>query len=75
MTHDEKINYMNIAAGICGFGFSREQMDLLVSLYEQVITKEGSADLRGLAKIQSEVEKRAKVKSRKDLLDKVSKKK
>jgi hypothetical protein len=75
MKHEEKINYMRIAAGICGFGFSNEQMDLLVCLYEQVISKGGDADLKGLSRIESEVKKRAELSARKERLNKVSKSK
>jgi hypothetical protein len=32
MTHEEKINYMKIAAGIVGYGFDTKGLDMLVSL-------------------------------------------
>ena len=74
MTHDEKINYMRIAAGIACFGFSNEQLDKLVSLYEMVIKKKGGGTISDVVDIEHEVKNRSDVKSRKDLLDKVSKK-
>lgn len=74
MTHEEKISYMKVAAGICGFGFRYDQIDLLVSLYELVIEKGGDADLRSCTRIESEVKARADKKHREDLLDKVSEK-
>lgn len=72
MTHEEKINYMRIAAGICALGFTQKQLDLLVSLYELVIEKQGKANLEDAIGIESEVKKRADIKSKTDLLDKVS---
>jgi hypothetical protein len=74
MTHEEKINYMKIAAGICGYGFDTKGLDLMVSLYELVIEKQGDSDLRSISKIEAEVKHRADVKSRSELLDKVSEK-
>ncbi len=74
MTHEEKINYLRIAAGICTLGFSNEQMDLLVSLYDVIIENKGNTDLEQIVKIESEVKKRADAKHRSELLDKVSEK-
>lgn len=74
MTHEEKVNYMKIAAGIVGYGFETKGLDLLVSIYELVIQKEGNTDLWSITKLEAEVKKRADVKSRSELLDKVSKK-
>ena len=58
MTHEEKINYMRIAAGIAQLGFDNHHLDKLVSLYEYVIEKEGDGNLRDIARIEVEVEKR-----------------
>jgi len=74
MTHEEKINYMRIAAGMVGYGFDNKQLDMLVSLYELVIKKEGETDLRTVTQIESEVKKRADIKSRSEFLDKISEK-
>jgi hypothetical protein len=74
MTHEEKINYLRIAAGICGYGFKNEQLDLLISLYELVIKKQGTTDLESVVAIEQEVKHRMDIKSRQDLLDKVSEK-
>ena len=74
MTHEEKINYMRIATGIVGYGFDNKGLDMIVSLYELVIKKKGESDLKTVCKIEAEVKKRADVKSRSELLDKVSKK-
>jgi hypothetical protein len=72
MTHQEKINYMRIAAGICGFGFNNQQLDLLVSLYELTIEKEEKTDLMSIAKIEQECKERANTKHKQNLLDKIS---
>ena len=74
MTHEEKINYMRIAAGIVGYGFDTKDLDMLVSLYELVIEKKGDSDLQTICEIEAEVKKRADIKSRSELLDKVSEK-
>jgi hypothetical protein len=74
MTHEEKINYMKIAAGIVGYGFDSKGLDMLVSLYELVIEMKGDADLKTISQVQAEVKKRDDIKSRSELLDKVSEK-
>lgn len=74
MTHTEKINYMRIAAGIVGYGFDEKGLDMLVSIYELVIEKQGETDLKTITNIESDVKKRADIKSRSELLDKVSQK-
>jgi hypothetical protein len=74
MTHEEKINYMKIAAGIVGYGFDTKSLDMLVSLYELVIEKQGETDLKTVSKVKADVEKRADIKSRSELIDKVSEK-
>ena len=74
MTHEQKINYMKIAAGIVGYGFETKGLDLLVSIYELVIEKGGKTDIWSISKIEDIVKNRADVKSRSELLDKVSEK-
>lgn len=74
MTHEEKINFMRISAGICGYGFDHKGLDLLVSLYELVLEKQADSDLRSISKIEADVKQRDDVKKRQDLLDKVSEK-
>jgi len=74
MTHEEKINYMRIATGIVGYGFDTKDLDMLVSLYQLVIEKKGDSDLQTICEIEAEVKKRADIKSRSELLDKVSEK-
>lgn len=74
MTQEEKIEYMKMAAGLCNFGFSHEQLDLLVSIYELVIEEKGDTCLSKVFKLSREAEDRANVKARQDALDKVSKK-
>lgn len=73
MTHEQKINYMRIAAGVVGYVFENKGLDLLVSLYELVIEKEGESDLKTILEIESDVKKRDDIKKRSELLDKISK--
>ena len=74
MTHEKKINYMRIAAGIVGFGFDDKGLDMLVSIYELVVKNEGKTDLKMVCDLETEVKNRADAKSRSELLDKVSEK-
>jgi len=74
MEHEQKVNYMRIAAGIVGYGFDNKGLDMLVSLYELVIEKEGDTDLKSVCKVEADVKSRADIKTKQDLLDKVSEK-
>ena len=72
MTHEQKINYMKIACGVVGYAFDPKGLDLLVSLYELVIEKQGSSDLNDIAKVEVEVKQRADEKRKSEMLDKIS---
>ena len=72
MTHEDKIQYMKFAAGICNYGFSTEQLDLMVSLYELILEKKGGTDLRSVFEVQAATKARADAKKKSELLDKVS---
>ncbi len=74
MKHEEKINYMRIASGMAGMGFTNEQLDKLVCLYELVLVNKGNTNLGEVTILESNVKKRADIKHRSDMLDKVSKK-
>lgn len=74
MTHDQKIKYMNMAAGICGFGIGEKHLDMLVSTYELVLEKEGQTSVHDMARVENEVNQRQEAKERSKLLDKVSEK-
>lgn len=74
MTHEEKINYMRIAAGIACFGFKEEQLDLLVSLYDLVQEKEGETNVHDVVKVEFEVKKRKEERIKSEMLDEVSEK-
>lgn len=75
MTHEEKINYLRISAGICGFSIQNEHLDLLISLYELILEKKGDGRIDDIVEVELEVKERANAKKRSELLDKVSKKK
>lgn len=74
MTHEKKIDYMRIATGIVGYGFEPKGLDMLVSIYELVIEKQGETDLKMISRIEAEVKKRVDIKSRSDLVVKAPKK-
>ena len=74
MEHKEKINYMRIASGMAGFSIQNKHLDLLVSLYEYVLEKQGDGNLREIISIESEAKKRDDIEERTKMLDKVSKK-
>ena len=63
MTHEEKINYMKIATSVVGYGFDDKGLDMLVSIYELVIEKEGETDLYSMSKVKCEVIERDNVKN------------
>lgn len=58
MTPEEKVKYFTIAANICGFGFNEKHTDMLLSVYEKIIEKEGKTDLEMVCKIIAECEER-----------------
>ena len=60
MTHEQKINYMKIAAGIVGYGFDNKGLDMLVSIYYLVLENKGKTDLHCIVKIECLVEEREK---------------
>jgi len=60
MTHEQKINYMRIAAGIAGFSIQNHHLDLLVSIYDKVTEKEGKTNLEDVVNVEYEVEERIK---------------
>lgn len=74
MTHEEKIQYMQIACGMAGYVVDEKAMDMFVSLYELVIEKKGETDLDSVCKIKASVIERDNVKKRIEALDKVSEK-
>ena len=73
MTHEEKVNYMKIAAGIVGYGFEKKSLDMLVSIYDLVLEKRGKTDLHSIVKIQCEVEDREKQRIEAEMLAKATK--
>lgn len=60
MTHEDKITYMKVAAGIVGYGFDAKGLDMLLSLYDKVLEKKGDTDLKDLVDIQLRVERKWK---------------
>lgn len=55
MTKEEKINYFRIATGIVGFGFTHQQMDLIISLYEMILEKKGKGSLDNILAVEYQV--------------------
>jgi len=70
MTHEEKIQYMKIALGIIGYGFDHKSSDMLISVYELILKKEGKTDLEMILKVKARVEERDDLKNRSEMLDK-----
>ncbi len=71
MTHEEKINCMRIATGICNYGFDTKGLDLMVSLYELILEKKGDTDLKSIVTVESQVLLRDELLKKSKLLDKV----
>lgn len=59
MKHEEKIQYMDMAASLCHFHLKEEHLDLVVSLYELIVKKKGNANLHDVATVQAAVKGRA----------------
>jgi hypothetical protein len=60
MTHEEKVKYMRIATGMCGYGMKDEHVDLLVSLYELTLKKGGKSTIEDIVKEEFAAKDRAK---------------
>ena len=58
---------MKIAAGIVGYSFDTQGLDMLVSIYELVIEKQGDADLRSVSIVQDGVKYRSELKRKSEL--------
>jgi hypothetical protein len=74
MKHEDKINYMRIAAGIVGYTFDPKGLDMMVSLYDLVLEKQGDTDLKIICKVEDDVKSRDDLRRKQELLDKVSNK-
>jgi hypothetical protein len=70
--HEEKINFMRIAASIANMGFTNEQLDLLVCLYELVETKGGKGNIEDVVMIEHDVKFRVSEKFKTKLENKVN---
>lgn len=75
MTHEQKIDYMKIAAGIVGYSFDKKNLDMLVSLYDLTLEKKGETDLDSIVQVKLDVDRRAEEALKQETLDKFSKKK
>jgi len=60
MTKEEKTTYMSIATRICGINFRDEHIDLLVTIYDQILKDKGKTDILQICKIEREVKERHK---------------
>lgn len=58
MTHEEKIKYMQMACGLCGFGIGIKDLDLLVSMYEGISAKGGDFTVNDAVVVELEAKKR-----------------
>lgn len=58
MTHSEKLEYMRLALAICGYGFPTKDLDLFVSLYDQIIEKSGEVGLKEVVALEAEIKAR-----------------
>jgi hypothetical protein len=58
MKHEDKIKYIQIACGMCGFNIPMEYMDMIISMYELILEKEGNADMKDIARIMAIVKEK-----------------
>lgn len=56
MTHEEKLFRMDIATRIVGFGFSRNDLDIIISLYELIQEESGETKLKDILATKGKVE-------------------
>jgi hypothetical protein len=75
MTHKQKIDYMRIAAGICGFGFTEEQLDLLMTTYDKLLATKGKTTISDMVDIQVQCANRAETAKKKEIRTKIVAKK
>ncbi len=74
MTHEQKIKYMKVAAGVCGFGIREGDLDRLASIYELVMEKQGNTSIDDIVHVEFQVrgreEERVKQEIKKEKLNK-----
>ena len=58
MTHEQKIQYMRMAAGIVGFNFREQDLDLLVSTYDLILKKKGKTTVSDATEVKYAVAER-----------------
>jgi hypothetical protein len=73
LSHDDKIKFMQMAAGICSFCINVNDLDKLVSLYEEVSEKQDQFSIKDAARVIMKVDERAEQRKI-DELNKKSKK-
>lgn len=73
MTHEQKVTYMRLACNIAGISFNHANTDLLVTLYDLVIKHEGEVDLEMVTKAVREVQTRADIRDKGEMLGKAIK--
>jgi hypothetical protein len=64
---------MRIAAGMASLYFNNDQLDLLVSLYDTVIEKEGKTSVSDIVDVEFAVKTRKEERERKELSEKARK--
>ena len=66
MTQEEKINYFRISAGICGLQMTEAGSELLVTIYEAILTTKGELGIKKISEIEASMkEKHTKKKEEK----------
>jgi len=60
MTIKEKIKYMRIALSIVNLGLREKDVAKIIAIYEMVNEKKGSMDLKDIATIEVDIEKKYK---------------
>lgn len=53
MTHEQKVKYFASALNICKLPYCKQQVDLMVRLYDLVCEKEGKTDLHAIAEAEA----------------------
>ena len=62
MKHDDKVNYLRIAMGMCHVPTNKRTADLIICLYEECLKKGGDFSLRDAVEIEIENDRKYKKK-------------
>ena len=60
MTQEQKINYLDTATRIASYCIAKQDLDIIISLYDLILKKGGKADVESICHIKFNVEEKYK---------------